>query len=278
MVTSYFDASDYSYRYVNDGSNINNYVCFGAGANADGECPLHNLYRIIGVFDGKVKLIKADYTTEEMLGTNGMDYAGEFTDDLSKYRGNIEDTSTIVSFSWNSDQTEMRNGSNDWTNSELNTINLNTNFVDYLDGNGMEWSDLISVTNWHLGEQGYYGTSAKSFFNNERNSGNTYSDKIGLMYPSDYGYAYQPSHWLYSIPTYDVIKEDNWLYLGLAEWTITPQNARYGSNTFYLSEFGHPFDESPSTAFAIRPVFYLNSDVKLASGDGSLVNPYRVVI
>ena len=277
MMSSYYDANDYSYRYVNDGSDINNYVCFGAGANAGGECPLHNLYRIIGIFDGKVKLIKADYTTEEMLGVNSRDYAGEFTDDLSKYRGEIEDTSTIVSYSWNSDQSERADGSNDWTTSELNTINLNVNFVNYIDRDGKGWSDLISVTNWNLGEVGYYGTSAKSFLHYEKNSDKIYSSKIGLMYPSDYGYAYRPSHWLYSIPTYDVIKEDNWLYLGLAEWTITPQTSSY-AGAFYLSDYGHPFDESPNSAFAIRPVFYLNSDVELAGGDGTQESPYRIEI
>lgn len=97
------------------------------------------------------------------------------------------------------------------------------------------------------------------------------------MYPNDYGYAYRPSHWLYSIPTYDVIKEDNWLYLGLAEWTITPQTSSY-AGAFYLSDYGHPFDESPNSAFAIRPVFYLNSDVELAGGDGTQESPYRIEI
>ncbi len=47
-------AADNSYRY--SGANPNNYVCFGSDAST---CPNDNLYRIIGVFDDEVKLIKS---------------------------------------------------------------------------------------------------------------------------------------------------------------------------------------------------------------------------
>ena len=46
-------AEDNSYRYA--GATPNNYVCFGSDAST---CPSDNLYRIIGVFDNKIKLIK----------------------------------------------------------------------------------------------------------------------------------------------------------------------------------------------------------------------------
>ena len=48
------EAGDNSYRY--SGANPNNYVCFGSTAAT---CPNDNLYRIIGVFDNQVKLIKS---------------------------------------------------------------------------------------------------------------------------------------------------------------------------------------------------------------------------
>ena len=31
-----------------------------------------------------------------------------------------------------------------------------------------------------------------------------------------------------------------------------------------------------ASSYAVRPTFYLNSDVKLAGGDGSILNPYRL--
>lgn len=47
------EARDNSYRY--NGADPNNYVCFGSNTSP---CPEDNLYRIVGVFDGQVKLIK----------------------------------------------------------------------------------------------------------------------------------------------------------------------------------------------------------------------------
>lgn len=44
---------DYSYRYTGDSPS--NYICFGTD---DEVCSIDNLYRIIGVIDGKVKIIK----------------------------------------------------------------------------------------------------------------------------------------------------------------------------------------------------------------------------
>ena len=57
------EAGDNSYRF--SGANPNNYVCFGSDAAT---CPNDNLYRIIGVFDGEVKLIKNDYAMASELG------------------------------------------------------------------------------------------------------------------------------------------------------------------------------------------------------------------
>ena len=48
-------ASDYSYRYACADANANNYVCFGTN---ESPCPENNLYRVIGVFEDKVKLMK----------------------------------------------------------------------------------------------------------------------------------------------------------------------------------------------------------------------------
>ena len=92
------EAEDNSYRY--SGANPNNYVCFGSNAAT---CPNDNLYRIIGVFDEdrdeeyNVKLIKADYTTSVMLGTDG-EYYGKYSEKTSYYKGGM-DTSTIAGYS-----------------------------------------------------------------------------------------------------------------------------------------------------------------------------------
>ena len=117
-------ANDNSYRYA--GANPNNYVCFGSD---EATCPADNLYRVIGVFNGQVKLIKADYATSAQLGTDGdfynESYSGIFGGDSSYYKGSL-DQSTVPIYYWNG--TDV----NTWSTSELNTVNLNTNYLNSL--------------------------------------------------------------------------------------------------------------------------------------------------
>ena len=49
-------AGDNSYRFAGANESVNNYVCFGS---SEASCPADNLYRIIGVFGDRVKLIKS---------------------------------------------------------------------------------------------------------------------------------------------------------------------------------------------------------------------------
>ena len=87
-------AGDNSYRYAGASDQVNNFVCFGSTTSP---CPTDNLYRIIGVFGennhgvtGKqlVKLIKYDYATSNLLGTDG-DYKGSSTPNSSSYKGSL---------------------------------------------------------------------------------------------------------------------------------------------------------------------------------------------
>ena len=137
------EAGDNSYRYT--GENPNNYVCFGSDEET---CPTDNLYRIIGVFDGQVKLIKADYTTSAMLGTDGDFYNASYSGTLgeSSYYKGSKDQSSIPIYYWNI------NGTNTWSESQLNTVNLNTNYLNSL---GSEWSDKIATTEWQVGGATY---------------------------------------------------------------------------------------------------------------------------
>ena len=53
------------------------------------------------------------------------------------------DTSTIATYRWNYDTSVSTYGSNNWTTSEFNTVNLNTNYWNYL---GTTWQNLIATT------------------------------------------------------------------------------------------------------------------------------------
>ena len=276
------EAGDNSYRYA--GANPNNYVCFGS---TESPCPAENLYRIIGIFDDdkdtnyQVKLIKADYTTSAMLGTDGRDYYGTYNDSTSDYKGNM-DTSTIAGYRWNYDTSVSQFGSDNWTTSEFNKINLNTNYWNYL---GTTWQNLIVETTWHLGGMTSYNNTAKAFYDGERNNTGygsnptTYSDEIGLMYASDYGYAASPEAWITDLSDYNnsTITANNWLYMGAVEWTINPYSAS-SFHVFYVDYSGYLYLNSALYGYAARPVFYLESNVELVRGTGTSSDPYRIAV
>ncbi len=250
------EAGDNSYRYA--GANPNNYVCFGSDEKT---CPVDNLYRIIGVFNGHVKLIKVDYATSSLLGTDGA------------YQGS-------TNYYWNNSTS-----SNSWSESNLNTVNLNTNYINSL---GSEWSDLITESTWQVGGISYEtlsGTNAQTTYNYEvgiNATNTTYQAKIGLMYVSDYGYAASPEAWNLSVVASDGINdyrntintENNWLLPTNVEWTIS---GRSDSTiiAFGVSYIGYMGNYAvDSNGYGVRPSFSLASTVELTGGTGTSTDPY----
>ena len=184
-------------KYLGTGTwknELNNFVCFGTN---ESPCPIDNLYRIIGVIDGKVKLIKYDYANSNLLGTDG-DYYGETTPDANYYKGSL---STINTYYWNYKATNK--ATNTWSTSLLNKTNLNTNFINNI---GTEWANKIAATTWKVGGNLYsniagsipsvaYQNEIVNPATNSTDNATEYNAKIGLMYISDYGFAASPEAW-----------------------------------------------------------------------------------
>ena len=277
-------AGDNSYRYAGASDAVNNYVCFGSSTTP---CPADNLYRIIGVFGDKVKLIKSDYATSALLGADG-DYKEKYSQNSSNYKGN--NLANIAAYTWNyKNNTTINNGygSNTWSTSLLNKTNLNTNFITNI---GADWAAKIDMTTWKVGGNTWanIGTQpAKTAYQNEivspvttnsTDSATEYSAKIGLMYASDYGFAAAPSAWTANLNTYngEAIKNVNWMYMGLWEWTIS-RNADHSSFAFIVSGTGDVgYSIVGDSAYGVRPVFNLSSSVNYVSGSGTAADPIRI--
>ena len=247
-------AGDNSYRYAGSSDKVNNYVCFGSDAST---CPTDNLYQIIGVFNKQIKLIKYDKAGSSLLGTNG-DY--ESNDD----------------YYWNNDTR-----TNDWTVSPLNKVNLNTN---YLNNIGTTWANKIATHTWIIGGNTYEAISnalIKTAYQNEivnPAKSTTYDAKIGLMYASDFGYASSSDMWSRAPLLECGESEDvNWMRRPMFTWTITP-NSSDSIGVFYFSGSGIEGASVTLNNVSVRPVFYLNSSVKLASGTGTISDPYRIEV
>ncbi len=259
--------------------NVNNFVCFGTDA---GTCPEENLYRIIGVFDGQIKLVKYTYADSTMLGTDG-DYSGTIS---SCYSGMRNDCTTHYWYYWNYANRiatyEATNYYNVWSYSQLNTINLNTNYLNYL---GNTWGNMIANHTWKVGGNSWtnIGNAAvQTAYQNEIANPNAdveteYSAKIGLMYASDYGYAMDPSGWSTILYSYNTIKGNNWMYMGDYEWTIS-RDSSYSDTAFCVNYVGLVYNYAVNIDYniAVRPSFYLESSVTLSGGSGTAADPYRV--
>ena len=259
------EAGDNSYRYT--GANPNNYVCFGSDAAS---CPADNLYRIIGVFGNQVKLIKHDYAGSNLLGTNGA-YNSSTTSLGSYYKGS---QSTLYFYYWNNST-----NTNTWSESNLNTVNLNQN---YLNNIGSKWSNLIATTSWKVGGMAWSDTNtAKQYYTTElgsSSSSTTYNAKIVLMYVSDYGYAASPDNWSTALYSYnnDTNRNNNWMYMGWYDWTLS-RRSDSSNIAFDVTSTGDVGLNVVNNGYGVRPAFYLESSVEFSSGDGSQENPYRIL-
>ncbi len=303
-------ANDDSYRYV--GANPNNYVCFGSECSNEGENPNYkNLYRIIGFFKNEddtsddygnyeMKIIKADAATKEDLGEGTSPdsaYYGNYDYGKTDYKGKL---TTFASYYWNDTAgiTISDPNVNMWAASNLNTKNLNGTYYNGIDETyksmvvehkwevGAAWNtgDAKSVYDYELGDNKLTDSSNNCYdqgnTTNKRlcNGANdlTYTDQVGLMYISDYMYGTLPEYWSETAVNYnkDDVKNNDWLYLGISEWTIS----RYSSDGTYARDVSNAGYASGSTSVynycGVRPVLYLSSNVKIIGGSGTESDPF----
>ena len=234
-------AGDNSYRYAGASESVNNFVCLGSDAAT---CPDANLFRIIGVFGDKTKVIRAKSVGDQK---------------------------------WDS------SNSNTWSSSSLNTY-LNGTYLTSLGtladkiatttwkvggGTYANISDVVPATAY----QYEVGSSAST---------TTVDKKIGLMYVSDYYYSASPSAWtLVGFNSSDATKDyraatsTNWLYLGSNECTIS-RSSDDTLNAFIVNSYGAVYNIFVVDTYAVRPSFNLESSVKYVSGSGSMSDPVRV--
>lgn len=278
-------AGDNSYRFAGtnispstDIDGINNFICFGTN---ESPCPTENLYRILGIYKNDnyyLKLIKFSAISNEMLGTNGAYLTTNYlsSDDYGYYL-RIHENLPLSAFDWNSDTQ-----TNSWKESNLNIINLNTNFLNTINQtyeNGPTYIGYIQPFTWAVVGNTYdnlLNVTPRFVFKNEMSNVAIYEAKIGLMYVSDYLYAADPSNWS-NTPTEYNNNLDSWLYMGINEYTVT----RISDSTNQIvrineAGFLEPWGVYSGTQNFVRPVFFLKNEMTYLSGDGSIGNPIRI--
>ena len=170
---------------------------------------------------------------------------------------------------------------------------------------------LIGNTLWNTGTNGTndYKSASKGlvshFYSYERSSNTgkicssgtycndtvkrttTWNGKIGLMYPSDYGYATSGgtsmnrasclAKELYNWDSASDCYNDDWLYTGTEQWTVSPDaDSSFANGVFFAGKVGYVAINNAGNAGLVRPSVYLISTTAILGGEGTLENPYEI--
>ena len=265
------------YRYY--GANPNNYICLDKGTNST--CPDRSLYRIIGsIYEEKaatnlLKVIKATSITDGTTSGFSWDYkvtngSGSFTNNWS--------TSTLMT---------LLNSGAWWGNTSGSYYNNSTTAttVDFTNkGLTDKAKAMVNESIYYLGGWNTSSINTTEMYGHERGtttySGNalSWTGKVGLMYPSDYGYAAGNSCAtgtdLYNYG--NGCKYQDWLHNNSdAQWLMSSNSDRsyaaWASVFFAVESAAYA-----SNSVLVSPVFYLNKDVVITSGTGTSTDPYIV--
>ena len=301
----YDGTSDNNLRYI--GANPNNYV------SVDGE-----LWRIIGVMnnidDGtgkketRIKLVK-----NESIGEYSWDSSDSSVN--SGYGINEWSQADLMKLLNDGYENENVNNSLYWNNqsgacydAQLNDSTL-CDFT--ISGIKKELKQLIANAVWNTGSNGsqfsWNDLDSYDFYQMERSSNTgkictsgifctndtvarttTWTGKIALIYPSDYGYsttgqdnisAGMCRRTLLSDGYYDKYSpcyENSWIYLLGGKWFLTPlaKGDRADAVYFENNENGTVHIGTAAASVGVFPTVYLKANVKVVSGGGTHENPY----
>ena len=228
---------DSNYRFV--GNNPNNYIEFSVGG-------VNELWRIIGVFDGKMKIVKANPILDTAYDTNNV---------------------------------------NDWSGSSLKTY-LNTTYYNMIDNKNLVDTNAtwylgsatagLDIKYTRLTSYNAERDSSKVYTGHSF----TTTAPIGLINVSDFGYATEDQD---GVDVDNSLLNDasindghNWIS-GITDrfWTLNAVNNNNYRTTIVSSN--KLFIQSANlTTAAYMPTLYLKATAEIYDGNGSYQNPYKI--
>ena len=271
------------------GASPNNYIYFNCSNYSNQSSSTCETWRIIGVFDGKIKLIR-----NESIGEYSWDNKNVSTGAENDY------------------------GKNDWTDARLMKL-LNPGYESKTTGGSLYYNaksgncysgqsnatkacnftstgikntttrNLISDTIYYLGGHNSFSVYPNQIYEKERGttvySGRPteWTGKIAQAYPSDYGYAADLGKCSQNLNNYNnsTCTSNNWMKAIVAPnygWLLTPRSG-IASNVWYVySSGGVYYNSYVYNAYGVAPVLFLNSDANVKSGTGTSSDPYQISV
>ena len=280
------------------GASPNNYIYFNCSDYSNQTSSTCETWRIIGVFDGKLKLIRGSQIgkyswdnkntstgAEDNYGKNDWTTARlmKLLNPRDYYKVDSNDNNLGQSLYYNSASGKCYSGQNNAT--------VDCDFTSTGIKNA-ETRNMIAETTYNLGGWNSNSVYSNQIYEYERGttvySGRptTWKGKIALAYPSDYGYAADLNQCKdKTLYDYDnrTCTSNNWMKAIITNngsntgWLLTP-NSGNSYYAWYVDSVGYVSNYSIAySAFGAVPVLSLSSELGIESGgDGSSSKPYKL--
>lgn len=274
------------------GANPDNYVYFNCSNYNNPTASTCELWRIIGIFDGKVKLIRSS-----QIGTYSWDNRNTSTGAETAYGKNDWSSATLMTllnpgYSLIKNNLKVETGL--YYNAKSGTCfsgqnNATTSCSFTSTGIKNDTTrNMISQTKYYLGGWNSNALYPNQIYGYERGTtvysgrSTSWTGKIALPYPSDYVYATDLGKCLNKqLINYNdsTCASNNWLKPIIAPnngWLLTPHS---GSSQYVwrisstgLVNYGY----YAYNAYGVAPVLYLNPDTIITKGEGTKDKPYKI--
>ena len=267
------------------GASPNNYVYFNCSTYPTTNC---ELWRIIGTFGDKIKIVR-----NESIGKYSWDNKDKTTGAETNYGKNDWTDARLMKLLNPGYDNESVGGSL-YYNAKSGTCYVNQNnattacnftstgikndttknIIAEVTYNTAGYNDATLYPNeiytYERGSTVYSGRQAK------------WTGKIGLMYPSDYGYASDLTKCREKINNYNAstCSQNNWIHNMGSLWLLTHDSAS-SNRSWSINSSGNASVNgngkgSTSNGLLVFPSLFLSSNVKIISGNGSINNPYQL--
>ena len=290
------------------GASPNNYIYFNCSDYSNQSSSTCEIWRIIGVFNGKIKLIR-----NESIGN--MAYDNDEEDTYLKSISSYSDSNKVVKKLSNNEKNKRKSvkfivsggpgktdaqGKNNYSTSSLQKIlnNYYYNSKNYSGNSSYTFTNIgikndvtrniISSNNYYLGGIQYeVNYNVNKIYQEERSTevydGNatTWTGKLAIPYPSDYGYAVDLNKCSKSLNLYNdaVCISNNWMSsISTSEiWLLNPRTDTSNQSSAILSNQIF-LETNVNDKNVIFPTLYLNSELDIKSGSGTSSSPYQLSV
>ena len=273
------------------GASPNNYIYFNCSDYSNQSSSTCETWRIIGIFDGKVKIMRGstigDYSWDNKDTTTGAeeDYGkNDWTDArlMKLLNPGYESETTGGSLYYNSGSGACYYGQNNATKTcDFTSTGIKNDAT----------RNLISDTLYYLGGWNINSVYSDQIYSYERGTTvytgrpTTWTGKIALPYPSDYGYAADLGSCTQTLNNYNNSTcTTNWMKNIITNngnkrgWLLTPYSG-ISTYAWYVDSSGIVNNNYGAyTAGGVAPVLYLSSEQGIESGTGTNSDPYRLSV